>query len=162
MRSANGEGADQDYAEALRWYRLAAEQGNADGQNYLGAAYFFGDGFGVDQDYAEAVRWYRLAAEQGNADAQNGLGNCVLLRNGIGVDQDYAESLRWYRLAVEQGNAGAQQRWLGSCVLRTERLRRETRTMRKRSAGSGWPRSKAMEMPTAERTWELRTGTESA
>ena len=55
----------QDYAEAVRWHRLAAEQGNASAQNNLG--FMYGIGRGVPQDYAEAVRWYRLAAEQGNA-----------------------------------------------------------------------------------------------
>jgi uncharacterized protein len=55
----------QDYAEAVKWYRLAAEQGNANAQYNLGVMYDNGDG--VVQDYAEAVKWYRLAAEQGNA-----------------------------------------------------------------------------------------------
>jgi TPR repeat protein len=27
---ANGEGVPQDYAEAVKWYRKAAEQGNAE------------------------------------------------------------------------------------------------------------------------------------
>ena len=62
----------QDYAEALRWFRKAAEQGNADAPNNLGAMYY--NGYGVRQDYAEAVKWYRQAADQGNADAQNNLG----------------------------------------------------------------------------------------
>ena len=65
---ANGEGVPQDDAEAVRWYRLAAEQGNAGAQLNLGAMYSNGEG--VPQDDAEAVRWYRLAAEQGNAGAQ--------------------------------------------------------------------------------------------
>ena len=34
-----GEGVEQDYAEAVKWYRLAAEQGNADAQYNLGYAY---------------------------------------------------------------------------------------------------------------------------
>ena len=55
----------QDDAEAVRWFRLAAEQGDATAQNNLGVRY--GTGRGVPQDDAEAVRWYRLAAEQGHA-----------------------------------------------------------------------------------------------
>ena len=53
---ASGEGVPQDYAEAVRWYRLAAEQGDAGAQSFLGAMYH--DCIGVPQDYAEAVRWY--------------------------------------------------------------------------------------------------------
>ena len=55
----------QDYAEAVKGYRLAAEQGHARAQNNLGVMYEFGDG--VPQNYAEAVKWFHLAAEQGNA-----------------------------------------------------------------------------------------------
>ncbi len=29
MPTRNGEGVEQDYVEAVKWYRLAAEQGNA-------------------------------------------------------------------------------------------------------------------------------------
>ena len=61
----------RDYGEAVRWYRLAAEQGNAPAQFNLGVAYVNGDG--VTRDNEEALRWYRLAAEQGHAPAQERL-----------------------------------------------------------------------------------------
>ena len=35
----NGEGVAQDYKEAAKWYRLAADQGNAQAQYGLGGAY---------------------------------------------------------------------------------------------------------------------------
>jgi TPR repeat protein len=59
----------QDYAEAMRWFRGAAEQGNADAIVHIGVLYQ--NGRGVARDSAEALRWYRKAADQGNADAQN-------------------------------------------------------------------------------------------
>jgi TPR repeat protein len=34
-----GQGLAQDYAEALKWYRKAADQGNADAQYGLGGMY---------------------------------------------------------------------------------------------------------------------------
>ena len=52
-----------DYASALRWYRLAADQGQAEAQFSLGRMYELGRG--VPQEDAEAVQWYRLAADQG-------------------------------------------------------------------------------------------------
>ena len=70
----------QDYAEAVKWYRLAAEQGDADAQDKLGVTYAGGEG--VPQDYAEAVRWYRLAAEQGHYHAENNFACSVRLRRG--------------------------------------------------------------------------------
>ena len=72
----------------LKWYRLAADQGNADAQNNLGAMY--DNGQGVPQNYAEAVKWFRLAADQGHAIAQNNLG--LMYAKGQGVPQNYAEA----------------------------------------------------------------------
>jgi TPR repeat protein len=53
-----GQGVSQDYAEAVKWYRLAAEQGIAFAQYNLGGMYR--KGRGVPQDNAEAVKWWRL------------------------------------------------------------------------------------------------------
>ena len=69
-----------------KWYRKAADQGDAAAQSNLGVMY--ANGQGVPQDYAEAVQWYRKAADQGDADAQNNLG--VMYDKGQGVPQDYA------------------------------------------------------------------------
>jgi TPR repeat protein len=99
-----GYGVPRDDREAVRWYRLAAEQGHADAQFNLGVMYAYGEG--VPQDHAEALRWFRLAAEQGDAKAQFNLG--VMYDEGEGVPQDHAEALRWFRLAAEQGVAEAQ------------------------------------------------------
>ncbi len=98
-----GLGVPQDYTEAVRWYRKAADQGEAYAQNKLGNRYRLGQG--VPQDHVEAVTWYRLAAEQGHAGAQNNLG--VMYDDGKGVLQDYAEAVKWYRLAAEQGYASS-------------------------------------------------------
>jgi TPR repeat protein len=69
---ANGRGVHQDYAEALNWYRKAAEHGNASGEYNFG--YMYGAGQGVSPNYGEALKWFRKAADQGFADAQYGLG----------------------------------------------------------------------------------------
>ncbi|MCH8491515.1 MAG: hypothetical protein LAT81_16550 [Oceanicaulis sp.] len=93
----------QDYAEAMIWFRRAAEQEHAVAQFYLGNMYLFGRG--VDRDYSEAVHWYRLAAEQGDSLAQKELGRFYLI--GRGVPQDHAEAVIWFRRAAEQGNLRA-------------------------------------------------------
>ena len=54
-------GATQDYGEAIKWYRKAAEQGYATAQLNLAGMYF--RGHGVSQDYGEAVKWVETAAE---------------------------------------------------------------------------------------------------
>ena len=100
----NGDGVSQDYAEASKLYRLAADQGNADAQCNLG--WMYQNGKGVTQNDAEALKWYRLAAEQGDATGQNNLG--LMYEYGQGVTQDDAEALKWYRKAADQGDATGQ------------------------------------------------------
>jgi len=68
----NGRGVPKDDKEAIRWYRLAAQQGYAWAESKLGAMY--GSGRGVPQNYGEAVKWFRLAAEQGDALGEFSLG----------------------------------------------------------------------------------------
>jgi len=46
----------------VKWYRKAAEQGNADAQFFLG--FMYDAGRGVPQDYAQAHMWYNLAASR--------------------------------------------------------------------------------------------------
>ena len=62
-----GQGTLQDYAEAVKWYRLAAAQGNVVAQHNLGGMY--SNGRGVLQDYTKAHALYNLAASKGNAMA---------------------------------------------------------------------------------------------
>ena len=77
MMYRQGQGVPQDYKEAVKWYRLSAEQGVADAQYQLGFD-VFQNGQGVPQDYKEAIKWYRLSAEQGRcSNAQYILGTDV-------------------------------------------------------------------------------------
>ena len=96
--------AFERYAEAVRWYRKAAEQGHSGAQAQL--AWALDRGAGVERDMAEAVEWYRKAAEQGNARAQFNL--AVHYENGDGVEKDVTQAVAWYRKSAEQGDARAQ------------------------------------------------------
>src|SRR5436190_9384167 len=59
-RYDKGEGLVKDRAEAVKWYRKAAEQNLANAQYSLGVCYAHGEG--VVKDQMEAVKWYRKAA----------------------------------------------------------------------------------------------------
>jgi hypothetical protein len=59
----NGAGVPQDYVEAVRWYRLAADQEVAGAQFSLG--FMYATGQGVPQDDVQAHMWYNLAASRG-------------------------------------------------------------------------------------------------
>ena len=87
----------QDYAEALKWFRKAVEQGNSKAKSNLGDLYRYGHG--VEQDYAEALKWYRKAAGQGVAAAWKSLGNMYC--RGEGVEKDFVTAAEWYRKYVE-------------------------------------------------------------
>ena len=100
----NGKGVPQDYANAMKYYTLAADQGVAMAQCNLGIMYNKGEG--VPQDYTKARKYFTLAAEQGHADAQNSLGS--MYYNGDGVPQDNAKAIKYCTLAAEQGDAHAQ------------------------------------------------------
>ena len=54
--------------EAVRWFRLAAEQGRPSAQAMLGAHYARGQG--VPLDWVYAYMWSNLAAAQGFSSAQ--------------------------------------------------------------------------------------------
>ena len=58
----------KSYEESMKWYRKAAEQGDA--ETYYNIALLYYNGQGVVQSYEEASKWYRKVAEQGYAGAQ--------------------------------------------------------------------------------------------
>ena len=63
----------QDNKEAVKWYRLAAEQGLAWAQVNLGTMYFLGNG--VQKDYKEAVKWFQHCYQQNDLAKQGKLAN---------------------------------------------------------------------------------------
>jgi TPR repeat protein len=64
-------GVKQDYAEAMAWYRKAADQGDATAQSLIGWLYEKGQGVSKDCDQAKA--WYQKAADQGLQAGRDGL-----------------------------------------------------------------------------------------
>jgi TPR repeat protein len=61
----------QDYTEAMKWYRKAADAGNASAMRNIGWLYH--NGLGVSQDYTEAMKWFRKADDAGNIFADQRL-----------------------------------------------------------------------------------------
>ncbi len=58
-----GHGTRQSYSEAIRWYKLSANQGLPQAQ--FGLAQLYEDGRGVKRDFAYALSWYEEAARNG-------------------------------------------------------------------------------------------------
>lgn len=86
-----------DYGRAERWLRLAASQGDADAQFWLGIEYGRG-AFGLT-DYHEALRWLNESAEQGLPNAQYGLGQMYEL--GEGVPRNDIVAGKWFKAAAD-------------------------------------------------------------
>lgn len=98
-------GVSENYAQAMYWWRRAAEQESEEAQRNIGTMYYHG--FGVPQDYIQAAYWWRKAAEQGSKEAQNMVAEMYYL--GRGMSQDYEQATYWWRLAAEQGDEIAQK-----------------------------------------------------
>lgn len=90
-------------SESMKWFRMAADRGSAEGQLPLAALY---DVKVSPQDPTEAVKWYTLAAKQGLKDAQFMLAQ--LYDQGRGVPQNDTEAAKWYTRAAQQGGSDAQ------------------------------------------------------
>lgn len=71
MMYLNGQGVDQNYEEAGKWFRKAAEQGIPQAQYKLGYLYNQGQGLPKDLEYAYA--WYRVGATYNHQKSINSI-----------------------------------------------------------------------------------------
>jgi TPR repeat protein len=113
---------EKNFAEAVSWYRKAAQQGNVDGMRGLGSCYR--DSQGVDENATEAMKWYREASSRGDGDADSDIGG--LYHNGRGVPKDDAAAVSWFRKGADKGSAYAMDDlaacyWTGTGVERSAR-----------------------------------------
>jgi TPR repeat protein len=92
-----------EYGSALRSWAVLANQGDAQGQYFLG--HMYAEGLGVPQDYARAAFWFGESASQEYSYGQFSLG--YLYEHGWGVPKDHSNALKWYGLAADQGLAMA-------------------------------------------------------
>ena len=92
-----GRGVPQDYTEAVRWYRLAAEQSNANAQYNLGIMYYYG--WGVPKDYVQSHIWSNLAASRLSPGERRD--NAVMNRDAAAMFITPAQLAEAQRLARE-------------------------------------------------------------
>lgn len=85
---AVGQGTDQDYKKAAKWFSMAVRQNHKYAQYSLAGLYYRGQG--VVQDYKKALELYQCSAEQSNPYASYELGK--MFRDGIGTEKDLVES----------------------------------------------------------------------
>ncbi|MGE5539740.1 MAG: tetratricopeptide repeat protein [Gemmatimonas sp.] len=103
LDAAAGHGRRRNDAEAVRWFRIAAEQGYAPAENNLG--YMYAEGRGVKRDDQQAVKWYRRAADRAYPPAQTSL--AMMVSAGRGMPRNDLLALALYSAASGQGYAQA-------------------------------------------------------
>ena len=94
-----------DKVEATKWYRKAADQGNAEAMFRLGRIVSEG-AQGVKKSPELAAKLYESAAKQGHVEAENWLGYSY--EHGLGIQQNDASALEWYKKSADAGLAVAQ------------------------------------------------------
>jgi len=108
VKEANKKGDEyydkKNYTEAIKWYRIAADQGDADAQYNIG--FMYDNGYGVKRDSETAVKWYQKAVKQGNPRGQFKLGCHYLWSSGVTKNPN--EGVKLIRIAAEKGYAKAQ------------------------------------------------------
>jgi hypothetical protein len=98
-----GEGnIEPDDKESMRWFRKAADAGNASGMLQVGAAYL------LDEQYPEAAFWLGKAADKGNPAAMYNLAE--MYKDGVGVAKDLQKAKQLYLQAAGLGNGEASKR----------------------------------------------------
>jgi hypothetical protein len=97
------QGVDRNPAEAIRYFKIAANQGSVKAQNALGIIYSSGELVPINE--AEAAKWFRMAAESGDAGAEVTYASCLI--EGSGVTKNPTEAVTWYLKSAMQGNRDA-------------------------------------------------------
>ena len=95
-----------DKAQAAKWAKLAAAQGEPAGQNVL--ANMYREGFTVPKDPKEALRLYKLSWSQGYNRAAGNIAD--IYYQGDGLTKDAAEGFKWLKMGAESGYVPAQHK----------------------------------------------------
>ncbi|EIE24098.1 HCP-like protein [Coccomyxa subellipsoidea C-169] len=94
------QGVQRDPEQAFRYFRQAAEAGDADAMAHLG--HMYANGVGVAASNESALDWFDRAARRNHPSGQYGLGYLHL--SGYGVPKDAKKAFKYFTSASEQGH----------------------------------------------------------
>lgn len=89
--------------QAMKWLRMAAENGNTEAMITLGR--LSRTGVGILQNFGESAKWLQIAASRGNPEGMLEFGR--LYRDGVGVDKDPVRAYIWFNRASAARNLDA-------------------------------------------------------
>lgn len=106
---------EENFEEAVKCYRRAAEQGNTAAMQMMGECYRAG--LGVEEDVEKAQQWYDMAVEvwREAADAGDVWSMCSLGRHYKIYEKRMEEAIYWYLKAINQGGIAGIWCLVGEC-----------------------------------------------
>ena len=102
MAYETGDGVTQDYAEAVKWFRKAAEQGLGGAQYNLGRIHE--KGLGVLPDMVAAHMWFSIAAKNGYS--QKGEATAARSRDAAAGKLSRSDNIKSQRMAKRCMSSG--------------------------------------------------------
>lgn len=92
-----GYGTEQDYDEAIKWYKPSVKLENKFAEYSLGGLYYRGNG--VEQSYETALELYLASSDKDNAFASYELAK--MFHKGVGTESDPGQAQNYYSLAFK-------------------------------------------------------------
>jgi TPR repeat protein len=130
------------YADALKWYAAAAEQGSIDGLFQKGRMLLFGRqsstaGQNIIAKPLEGLRYTYIAATNHHSGAWFDM--AVALKEGRGCNVDSVNAYAWFMISADGGNGGGLEQ-MNQLALRltTDQIRSARSTVREMKANH-WP-----------------------
>ena len=100
----DGVGVEKCPETALKYYKIAAEQGDVRAEGALG--YCYGEGFGIEKNQVKAFEYYKSSADKGENVSMYNVGYCY--EQGLTVNRSFTEAIKWYKKSAALGNCYAQ------------------------------------------------------
>jgi len=151
--------ANQLVAQAVEWYRKAAEQGNVEAKYRLGEILINGVNTPSDPDQrvaanpVEGVRWTYEAATNFHAGACRNMS--YVLENGVGSGTNLVESYAWLEVFARSNSAAAQGD-MDRLALRMDLKEiRESHALAERFLSRQWPHHVTRKFSSADLVLKL-------
>lgn len=98
-----------NYSNAIKYLRMAANNGHPAAMAVLGQLLVFGEFVGASgpKNCEEGLKWLRISADTGNSFAMYRLGCCY--RDGECGPRDYRKAAEWFLKAAEKGSEEAKK-----------------------------------------------------
>lgn len=97
-------GINQDIHQAIKYFEMAADNGESEAYGPLGNMYL--KGISVEKDYEKALKYFTQGSLKGDSSSINGLG--IMNLNGLGVKLDVSKAFHYFNITSSKGNAEGQ------------------------------------------------------